>query len=224
MFGSLQTNGKAIVKEDSGIKFINLLLYVLILAVPGYFLNQLTFPADVFSGAKGLIWFSYFMLITFGFSPIRKLVVPLLNFKAMKDPKSYLFIFLTFMIPYILLHLCVHFEVLLNKYFIFDFKHNLIGVSSLGATFNSVLLTPISEEILFRGVLLVVLLKYMKPFWAISITAILFGLIHLSTVWIFPLVGGILLTITVYKTRSLIPAVIAHALWNLYLTQLFIYF
>lgn len=164
------------------------------------------------------------MLVTFSLKSIRNYIVPLLRFNTLKEPKSYVFILFTFAIPYFLLHLCLHFEVLLDKYFIFYFKNNMLPAGSLESTVRTVLLTPIWEEILFRGVILTILLRLIKPFWAISITAILFGMIHPSGAWILTFMAGFLLTFTVYKTKSLIPAIIAHSLWNLYMTQLFLYF
>lgn len=219
----IQTS-KTIAEGTSGIRFKVLLFYLFTLAVPGYFINQLPIPSDTYSGLKGLIWFSYFILVTFRFKDISTLIVPLVDFNVLKDPKSYLFILITFAIPYFLLHLSLHFEVLLDRNFIIYFKNNMIEASNLGMTINSAIFTPISEEILFRGILFTILLKLVKPFWAICITSILFGLIHHSEVWIFTFLGGILLTVTVYKTKSLIPAILAHSLWNLYMTQLFHYF
>ncbi|WP_456272532.1 CPBP family intramembrane glutamic endopeptidase [Bacillus sp. AK031] len=225
MLNSLQTNETSIMmNRDSGIKYKTLFIYLLILAVPGYFINQLPIPSDTYGGLKGLIWFTYFMVVTFSFKSIRALIVPMVKFKALKEPKSYLFILITFAIPYILLHLCLHFEVLLDKYYIFYFKNHMLDTGSFGSTVSSAILTPISEEILFRGVFFAVLLKLVKPFWAISIISILFGVVHPSETWIFTVLAGFLLTITVYKTNSLIPAIIAHSLWNLYMTQLFLYF
>lgn len=215
---------KTIAEGGSGIKFKVLLLYLVSLVVPGYLINQLPIPSDTYSGLKGLIWFSYFILVTFSFKNISTLIAPMVNFNVLKDPKSYLYILITFAIPYFLLHLSLHFEVLLDRNFIIYFKNNIIEASNLGVTINSAIFTPIFEEILFRGVLFAILLKFMKPFWAISITSILFGLFHPSEIWIFTFLGGILLTFTVYKTKSLIPAILAHSLWNLYMTQLFLYF
>jgi membrane protease YdiL (CAAX protease family) len=225
MLGQLQPNPESpVIKNDAKVRFLHLLLYGVILAVPGYFINRLPFPGDPFNGAKDFIWFSYFMIVTFGFAPTRRLITPLFNFKAMKDPKSYLFIFATFLIPYTLFRFCIHFEVLLDIYYIYDFKYNMLTASSLASTIGTALLTPITEEILFRGILLTVLLRLLKPFWAISMTAVLFGIIHPSEAWLFTFMAGFLLTFTAYKTKSLIPAIAAHSLWNLYHTQLFLYF
>jgi membrane protease YdiL (CAAX protease family) len=208
--------------DASTIRFKALLIYVAILALPGYFINQL--PLQNYDGLKGLIWFLYFMAVTLGYKNIRTFISPLMKVEVFKKPGTYLWIFLTFMLPYVLLHLCLHFEVLLDKYYIFYFNNHMFHSSSWGETVDVAVLTPISEETVFRGILLTVLLKFVKPFWAVGITSILFGLIHPSEIWMFTVLAGFLLTLTAYKTKSILPAMVAHSLWNLYMVQLFLYF
>ncbi|MGG4166278.1 type II CAAX endopeptidase family protein [Rossellomorea vietnamensis] len=208
--------------DASTIRFKTLLIYVATLALPGYFINQL--PLQNYDGLKGLIWFLYFMAVTLGYKNIRTFIVPLMKGEVFKKPGTYLWIFLTFMLPYVLLHLCFHFEVLLDKYYIFHFNNHMLHASSWRETIDVAFLTPLSEEIVFRGILLTILLKFVKPFWAVGITSILFGLIHPSEIWIFTVLAGFLLTISAYKTKSILPAMVAHSLWNLYMAQLFLYF
>jgi membrane protease YdiL (CAAX protease family) len=216
---TLQKNNlQSVNHADPGMTLMSLLSYLLILGIPGCFINQLPIPST-YGGLKGLIWFIYFIAVTFSFKNIRALFVPLLKLQTLKEPKSYLFIGIAFIIPYAFLHFCLQFKILLNKPYIFYFENHMLPTVSWGVTIDRTLLTPIIEEILFRGILLTILLSKMKPFWAISIVAVIFALVHESNVWIFTLLGGILLTITVYKTNSLIPALIAHSLWNLYLSQ-----
>ncbi|MGM0845117.1 MAG: CPBP family intramembrane glutamic endopeptidase [Bacillota bacterium] len=221
---SLPLQTSAELKQKSSLKPLTLVLYLLILAVGGYFISRISFPSNLFSGVRGFTWFACFMTVTLFFKPIRQMIAPLVNFKAMKEPMSYLLILLTLLVPYLLLKFCIHYEVVLDRMTIYYLTNPRVEAFSLGSTLYTTLLTPIWEEILFRGILLTILLKKLKPIWAISITAILFGFIHTSEIWIFTLIGGFLLTYTVYKTKSLIPAIAAHSLWNLYMTQLFLYF
>ena len=208
--------------DASTIRFKTLLIYLTMLALPGYFINQL--PLQNYDGLKGLIWFLYFMAVTLGYKNIRTFIVPLMKVEVFKKPGTYLWIFLTFMLPYVLLHLSLHFEVLLDKYYIFYFNNHMLHASSWRETVEVAVLTPISEEIIFRGILLTALLKFVKPLWAVGITSILFGLIHPSEIWLFTVLAGFLLTMTAYKTKSILPAMVAHSLWNLYMVQLFLYF
>ncbi|MCA0151052.1 CPBP family intramembrane metalloprotease [Rossellomorea vietnamensis] len=208
--------------DASNIRFKTLLIYLTMLALPGYVINQL--PLQNYDGLKGLIWFLYFMAVTLGYKNIRTFIVPLLKVEVFKKPETYLWIFLTFMLPYVLLHVSLHFEVLIDKYYIFYFNNHMLHASSWRETVDVAVLTPISEEIIFRGILLTDLLKFVKPFWAVGITSILFGLIHPSEIWLFTVLVGFLLTMTAYKTKSILPAMVAHSMWNLYMVQLFLFF
>ncbi|MGD6968283.1 CPBP family intramembrane glutamic endopeptidase [Rossellomorea vietnamensis] len=221
---SLPLQTSAVMKQESSLKPLTLVLYLISLAAGGYFISQISLPSNLFDGAQGFIWFACFMAVTLSIKPVRQFIAPLVNFRVMKEPKSYLFILLTFLTPYLLLKFCIHYELLLDRMTIYYLTNPRIEAFSLGSTLYTTLLTPIWEEILFRGVLLTILLKKLKPIWAISITAILFAFIHFSATWLFILLGGFLLTYTVYKTKSLIPAIAAHSLWNLYMTELFLYF
>ncbi|MFD0048603.1 CPBP family intramembrane glutamic endopeptidase [Actinomycetes bacterium NPDC127524] len=127
------------------------------------------------------------------------------------------------MLPMMLLLLCVHYGILLDETFIFYYKHRLLKGENIGRIVDAVFLAPIWEEVFFRGVLLYFFLKFTKPVWAISISSILFALFH-PMYWIITLVSGVLLSITTNKTKSLIPSVISHSLWNLYMAKLFLYF
>ncbi|MFS0882880.1 CPBP family intramembrane glutamic endopeptidase [Metabacillus niabensis] len=111
----------------------------------------------------------------------------------------------------------------MDEALIFYYKHGLLKGESIGGIVNSVFLAPIWEEVFFRGVLLFFLLKFTKPVWAISISSVLFAIFH-PMYWILTLVSGVLLSITTFKTKSLIPSVISHSLWNLYKAKLFLYF
>jgi membrane protease YdiL (CAAX protease family) len=222
---SLSTNEPIAVKEEgSSIKLKTLCIYLILLAVPGFFINKLPLQGVAYEGVKGFIWFTYFMVVTLCYKDIRTFIAPLLNGKAFKKPGTWLWILLTVMLPYILLHLCLYFEVFLDKYYIFYFNNHMIHAGSWRQTMDAAVLTPISEEIVFRGILLMVLLRFVKPFWAISITSLLFGLIHPSEIWVFTVLAGFLLTMTAFKTKSILPAMVAHSLWNVYMVQLFLYF
>ncbi|MBT2663128.1 CPBP family intramembrane metalloprotease [Bacillus sp. ISL-45] len=111
----------------------------------------------------------------------------------------------------------------MDKRLIFYYKNGLLeGKTSIGLL-NAVLLTPIWEEMFFRGVLLFTLLKFTKPVLAISLSGVVFALFH-PMYWIVTLATGVLLSLTAYKTKSLIPSFISHSLWNLYSAKFFLYF
>lgn len=77
----------------------------------------------------------------------------------------------------------------------------------------------ISEELAFRGFILRGLLARLKPWQAITFSASLFALFHLDPLhMILAFPAGLYLGFLVVRTRSLYPAVVAHAFNNLWST------
>lgn len=76
--------------------------------------------------------------------------------------------------------------------------------------------TPLIEEVLFRGVILIGLLAHYTRNRAIFWSAILFALFHMNP-WQLPVgfILGIVLARWVVQTGSLLPAIAGHALHNL---------
>ncbi len=73
----------------------------------------------------------------------------------------------------------------------------------------------ICEEIMFRGFIQSALLKRMRPWSAIVLTGFLFGCYHLSIYRLLPTtVLGILMGWLCFRTRSIYPAMLAHAANN----------
>lgn len=87
-----------------------------------------------------------------------------------------------------------------------------------------VLAAPAMEEVLFRGLLYTALEPLAGTATAVGITAVLFGVIHVSTYgadWysvVQTLVMGLFLTVVRAQSGSLWPAVAAHVMINLYST------
>jgi membrane protease YdiL (CAAX protease family) len=81
---------------------------------------------------------------------------------------------------------------------------------------STVLLAPVFEEIYFRGYLFQKFRLVLKPRDAIILQGLLFGIIHLSPVtYISHTMLGILFGFFRYRTKSLLPGILFHALWNL---------
>jgi len=78
-----------------------------------------------------------------------------------------------------------------------------------------VVLWPMVEEILFRGLLFGALRKWLTPAWTIVITAVLFATIHGDPYFLVPLVAvGILLGWVRHRTGSVWFSVVIHILNN----------
>lgn len=82
-----------------------------------------------------------------------------------------------------------------------------------------IIIQPIAEEFFFRGFLLEKIASIIGPNTAIAITAVLFGIAHLSYSNLYPAimttVVGLLLAFVVVKTRNLYSSIIAHVLYNI---------
>jgi uncharacterized protein len=87
---------------------------------------------------------------------------------------------------------------------------------------GAVVLAPVVEELVFRGLLLRALLGVMGAPWAILIQAVLFGLVHLNpeagvaNVGLVVILTGVgtVLGVAAYRFGRLAPTIIAHAIFN----------
>ena len=78
------------------------------------------------------------------------------------------------------------------------------------------LFIPLSEEMVFRGVLYGHLERAFKPWVAVLIAAAFFGVLHGMSIHIgYALVCGVVITFCYYYTGSIISSVILHSLFNL---------
>ena len=87
----------------------------------------------------------------------------------------------------------------------------------------TVVLAPINEECIMRGIILTRLKRNMAPVVAIIISALYFGIFHLNIVQgIYAFVMGLFMAYIAYKYCSIIPSILFHAMFNAlnYLLQL----
>lgn len=82
-------------------------------------------------------------------------------------------------------------------------------------------LAPVSEELLFRGLIYHTLRKAWRVPQSILITAVLFGCMHLDIYRLVPLtISGIWLNILYVRTQSLYGPMVAHSVWNMLMLAL----
>lgn len=92
-----------------------------------------------------------------------------------------------------------------------DFSLNGGFLYNLFTFINVVLLAPIFEELIFRGMILQVLSKYNRIF-AILVTSLLFGLLHLNMTQAVPaFFMSLVLCYMCLKTDSILVTILAHA-------------
>lgn len=85
----------------------------------------------------------------------------------------------------------------------------------LAFALTAVVLAPLFEETLFRGVLLPVVARHLGARWAVVISALLFAIAHLSFAELVPLsVLGAGLGLLRWQTGRLAACVCLHAFWN----------
>jgi membrane protease YdiL (CAAX protease family) len=89
------------------------------------------------------------------------------------------------------------------------------GWALLAFALTAVVLAPLFEETLFRGVLLPVVARHLGAPWAVLISALVFAIAHLSLAELGPLsVLGMGLGVVRWQTGRLGASVCLHALWN----------
>jgi len=76
---------------------------------------------------------------------------------------------------------------------------------------------PIWEELIFRGFLLVSLTRYMSSNMAILVSSLLFAMCHFRLQTFFPLlILGIVFSYLLLRFRNLLPPIILHSAWNVF--------
>lgn len=84
-----------------------------------------------------------------------------------------------------------------------------------------IILAPVLEETIFRGIILNGLLKTYSPQTAIVVSASIFAFVHLNPWQAIPaFLGGLLMGWMYWKTNSIIPGMILHFVNNLFSTLL----
>ena len=77
-----------------------------------------------------------------------------------------------------------------------------------------VIVAPVTEEFIFRGVFLHRWAVKWGAFWSIILSSLLFGAIHADIFWFSRAVGSIFIALLYIKTRTLLVPIILHALNN----------
>ena len=93
----------------------------------------------------------------------------------------------------------------------------LYGTMDFAIAFFSILVVaPLFEEFLFRGLIMGELKKIMRPWAAILIQAIIFGLSHgFLFQSVFAAFMGIFLGILYHRTKNIFAAAVCHSMFNL---------
>ena len=92
---------------------------------------------------------------------------------------------------------------------------DIANSADIFAVILTVILAPINEECIMRGIIFTRLKKCMNPVVAIVISAVFFGVFHLNIVQgIYAFLLGLFMAYLAYKYESVIPSILFHALFN----------
>lgn len=93
---------------------------------------------------------------------------------------------------------------------------SLLGGSMAFAIIYTVLIAPVCEETIFRGLVLTIFDGKLPKWLGILLSALVFALIHLPSpiAFIYTLTLGVVLGFVRYRTKSLVPCVLAHIIFN----------
>lgn len=89
------------------------------------------------------------------------------------------------------------------------------SLAGIGAFISTVFISPVSEELLFRGVFLNRLKLVVPTSFAIIITSILFGVLHSFGSIVSACVFGICMCMIYLKTKNILTCILAHFINNL---------
>lgn len=96
--------------------------------------------------------------------------------------------------------------------------------SSILMALSVSILTPILEELLFRGFILGVLLKCYSERTSIVISALIFAIVHEPVAYGMAFGGGLLYGWLRVKTGSIVPSTITHILWNSFVSIIVLFY
>lgn len=106
------------------------------------------------------------------------------------------------------------------------FSESIGSLSRVSAViFTVLLLAPIGEEILFRGILYTSLRQKKKLNISIIITSVIFAVAHAQLIHFLPVMSvGVILAYLYERTRSLVPSMTLHFVANLFLIVIWYYY
>ena len=91
---------------------------------------------------------------------------------------------------------------------------SMSGVGLVGGLMLATFVGPILEEVLFRGFVQPLAVQGLGPLAGVVLTSLLFGLIHGTAAFLPVFTLSLVLGILRQNSGHLLPAIVAHCLWN----------
>ncbi|PIE95189.1 CPBP family intramembrane metalloprotease [Bacillus fungorum] len=179
--------------------------------------KQITLAKSLTTFGRHLFVLCILLILIYAYKPLRNLIVPTLNFTALKKVSTYIYIILFYG-----LHI-VSDIFIINNLFPDAVKEqssalnlDMLKQYKLVLLLGTAIFVPIFEELIFRGIILH-FLQQRFPFWIAALgSSFLFGIGHMySTGVMFSMfILGLFMAILCKKTNSIIPAILLHMLNN----------
>ena len=91
--------------------------------------------------------------------------------------------------------------------------------------FALVILIPILEEMIFRGVILSGMMELNRPYLAVFGSAVFFGAMHIQPIQVgYAILSGVILGLIYYYTQNLCMTILAHMVFNFFGNGMFLIF
>lgn len=163
--------------------------------------------------------FAAFLITLFIFKSARQFLKGTFSFAPLKSWKTYVYIVGAIVVVYVSQYLILEvFKIEDGADQVETFNFDALSFTSLSVLLlfvSMAILTPIKEEILFRGLLHGFIAKRWHFLLGLFISSIIFGLLHgghaISTT-----IMGIVFVLLYKLTRTLIVPIIFHMIWNVY--------
>lgn len=200
------------------INIINLAIFIIVTYIILFILSE---NFDIFN----INWI-YTIIILYLIFSLRK------SYKSFKDDVNNIFskiqlryilliVFLNIFLSYGMLYLSIG---LVTTFPSLDFLVNfsvpsmsfMSYVPIIGSFISTIIISPIFEELLFRGIFLNKLKLFVPTVFAVLITSLLFGALHSFGSMISAVIFGICMAIMYLKTENICVPIFAHFLNNLF--------
>lgn len=200
------------------INWRELLIFIMLILLSFIFINYSFESISKFSNYSLLTFVIIFLLIILFSSTIKNYIFSMLNPKKLLSLKNICMIFFSALLAITLMEIIMEIELFTDETVSFYWNNNLHKNYDLYEYISNLFLSPLWEEIFFRGILYGYLSLLIENKWiSILLSVTLFTLFHS----LFPVIGlvySIIFLFVFIKTKSLICVIITHTLINVYVT------
>ncbi|KAA0787086.1 type II CAAX endopeptidase family protein [Bacillus sp. FSL M8-0063] len=180
--------------------------------------KQIALTKSLTTFGRHLFVLCILLILIYAYKPLRNLIVPTLNFTALKKVSTYIYIILFYG-----LHI-VNDIFIINNIFPNAVKEQssaldleMLKQYKLLLLIGGAILVPIFEELIVRGIILH-FLQQRFPFWIAAFgSSFLFAIGHIYSAGVMfsMFIMGLFMAILCKKTKSIIPAILLHIMNNM---------